>query len=268
MQYFCYDSLHCSFFATSHFLFSLTSLSRSLFGLNIFISKSYIYMFVQTIESTYAKRGFERKPMAYRVHLLDHYFTHIETSQPVGGTKTGVLREKPPGTPGSRPWLVPHLTRVGFEPTLATAMRWLHIFVCTDSRDNNERPALIFLAVILNVYVCVHIIKCLMFSNVLFEPRRGKTCRRDLRPVPTQIGLYSHRRWLETWKSGCSKKRECAIQVAKTKALISFGVTSFAVTANLICVFVFAYAKIRFSHVAAQIDFGSLLSTYCEFSWL
>ena len=33
--------------------------------------------------------------------------------------------------------------------------------------------------------------------------------------------------------------------MAKTKALISF-----AVTAKLICVFVFAYAKIRFSHVA------------------
>ena len=34
----------------------------------------------------------------------------------------------------------------------------------------------------------------------------------------------------------------------KTKALISF-----AVTAKLICVFVFAYAKIRFSHDAAHI---------------
>ena len=38
------------------------------------------------------------------------------------------------------------------------------------------------------------------------------------------------------------------IRVAKTKALISF-----AVTAKLICVFVFAYAKSRFSHDAAQI---------------
>ena len=36
--------------------------------------------------------------------------------------------------------------------------------------------------------------------------------------------------------------------VAKTKALISF-----AVTAKLICVFVFAYAEIRFSHEAAYI---------------
>ena len=36
--------------------------------------------------------------------------------------------------------------------------------------------------------------------------------------------------------------------VAKTKALISF-----AVTAKLICVFVFAYAKSRFSHDAAHL---------------
>ena len=40
----------------------------------------------------------------------------------------------------------------------------------------------------------------------------------------------------------------CTIRVAKTKALISF-----AVTAKLICVFVFAYAKIRFSHDEAQL---------------
>ena len=39
------------------------------------------------------------------------------------------------------------------------------------------------------------------------------------------------------------------IHVAKIKALISF-----AVTAKLICVFVFAYAKNRFSHDKAQID--------------
>ena len=41
------------------------------------------------------------------------------------------------------------------------------------------------------------------------------------------------------------KKRKCTIRVAKTKALISF-----AVTANLICVFVFAYADCWFSHEA------------------
>ena len=40
---------------------------------------------------------------------------------------------------------------------------------------------------------------------------------------------------------------DCSIRVAKIKALISF-----AVTAELICVFVFAYAKSRFSHDAAH----------------
>ena len=82
----------------------------------------------------------------------------------------------------------------------------------------------------------------------LYEPRRQKTGLRGFRPGPTQTGLYSHWRWLETWNFAFRKQRDCAIQVAKTKALISF-----AVTAKLICVFVFAYAKIRFSHVAAHI---------------
>ena len=40
---------------------------------------------------------------------------------------------------------------------------------------------------------------------------------------------------------------DSTIRVAKTKALISF-----AVTAKLICVFVFAYAKRWFSHGTAQ----------------
>ena len=42
--------------------------------------------------------------------------------------------------------------------------------------------------------------------------------------------------------------RKCTIRVAKTKALISF-----AVTAKLICVFVFAYADCWFSHGVAHI---------------
>ena len=42
--------------------------------------------------------------------------------------------------------------------------------------------------------------------------------------------------------------RDCTIRVAKTKVLISF-----AVTPKLICVFVFANAKIRFSHDVAHI---------------
>ena len=43
------------------------------------------------------------------------------------------------------------------------------------------------------------------------------------------------------------KKRNCTICVAKTKALISF-----AVTAKLICAFVFANADCWFAHAAAQ----------------
>ena len=43
-------------------------------------------------------------------------------------------------------------------------------------------------------------------------------------------------------------QRNCTICVVKTKSLISF-----AVTAKLICAFVFAYADCWFSHAAAQI---------------
>ena len=46
--------------------------------------------------------------------------------------------------------------------------------------------------------------------------------------------------------------------MAKTKALISF-----AVTAKLICVFVFAYAKIRFSNDEAQMKSVEELSSAC-----
>ena len=76
---------------------------------------------------------------------------------------------------------------------------------------------------------------------------------RGFRPGPTQTGLYSHRRWLETWNLGFRKQRYCTIQVAKTKALISF-----AVTAKLICVFVFAYAKIRF--LLRRASYNSILT--------
>ena len=50
----------------------------------------------------------------------------------------------------------------------------------------------------------------------------------------TQTRLYSYWRWLEAGNFVFRKKRYCTIQVAETKALISF-----AVTAKLICVFVF-----------------------------
>ena len=51
------------------------------------------------------------------------------------------------------------------------------------------------------------------------------------RPGPTQTRLYSYRRWLEARNFGFRKKRDCTICVAKTKAPISF-----AVTTKLICV--------------------------------
>ena len=67
--------------------------------------------------------------------------------------------------------------------------------------------------------------------------------------------------WFQTWSDtkravqphntarGLKLRKEidCTFYVGKTKALISF-----AVTAKLICVFVFAYAKHWFSHDAAQ----------------
>ena len=49
---------------------------------------------------------------------------------------------------------------------------------------------------------------------------------------------FSHRSWLETWHLRFRKKRDRTIRLAKTKALISL-----AVTAKLICVFIYGYAK-------------------------
>ena len=46
------------------------------------------------------------------------------------------------------------------------------------------------------------------------------------------------------------KKKDCTIHAAKTKALISC-----AVTAQLICGFVFAYVNCWFSHAVAQMRF-------------
>ena len=43
---------------------------------------------------------------------------------------------------------------------------------------------------------------------------------------------------------------DCTIRIAKTKALIGF-----AVTAKVICVFVFEYVKRWFSHNTAQLNF-------------
>ena len=81
-----------------------------------------------------------------------------------------------------------------------------------------------------------------------FEPVREKTNNLGFRPGRTQTGLNSHRRWLVAANFGFRKKRKCTFRVAKIKALISL-----AVTAKLICAFVFDYADCWFSHAAAQI---------------
>ena len=80
----------------------------------------------------------------------------------------------------------------------------------------------------------------------MIEPKHKKTGLQGFQPGSTQTELYKHR-WLEAGNSGFKKKRNCTIHIAKTNALISF-----AVIAKLICAFVFAYAKIEFSHDAAH----------------
>ena len=64
----------------------------------------------------------------------------------------------------------------------------------------------------------------------------------------TNWAVQLQRRWLEG-NFGFRKKRNCIIRVAKTEALISF-----AVTAKVICAFVFANADWWFSYAAAQMS--------------
>ena len=88
----------------------------------------------------------------------------------------------------------------------------------------------------------------MILSFGTYEPCCKKTGLRGFWPGPTQTGLYKHRKWLEAWNFWFKKKSDCTIHVAKTKALISF-----AVTTKLIFVFVFAYSNSRFSRDAAHI---------------
>ena len=107
------------------------------------------------------------------------------------------------------------------------------------------------LHLVLPIYVVTRTILELIdftsYNSVPTEPRCKKNGLRVFRPAPTQTRLYSHRRWLEAGNFGFRKKRDCTICGEKTKALISC-----TDTAQLICVFVFAYAKRRFSHDAAH----------------
>ena len=78
-----------------------------------------------------------------------------------------------------------------------------------------------------------------------YEPCCEKTGLRGFRPGPTQPVCTATEDGLKLEISDL----ESSIRVGKTKALISY-----AVTAKLICVFVFAYAKSRFSHNEAHIQ--------------
>ena len=82
---------------------------------------------------------------------------------------------------------------------------------------------------------------------LLYEPRCEKTGLQGFRPGPTQTGLGSHRRWIETRNFGFRKKRNCSIRAAKNKGA---GQLRGNREADLrLC---FAYAKIRFSHDATK----------------
>ena len=87
----------------------------------------------------------------------------------------------------------------------------------------------------------------LIYILTTFEPVHEKNNNLRFRPGPTQTRLNKHRRWLKAGNFGFRKKRNRTIRVAKTKALISF-----AVTAKLICAFVFVYANCCFSHAKAH----------------
>ena len=73
--------------------------------------------------------------------------------------------------------------------------------------------------------------RCILNTN---EPGCEKTGLRGFRPVSTRTMLCNNWIWLEARNLGFRK----TIFVAKTKALISC-----AVTAQLVCVFVFAYMQ-------------------------
>ena len=83
--------------------------------------------------------------------------------------------------------------------------------------------------------------------NETLKLSHEETNNLGFRPGLTQTGLHSHRIMLSAWKFGLMKKRDFTICESKTKALISC-----AVTAQLICAFVFAYADCWFSDDAAH----------------
>ena len=93
-----------------------------------------------------------------------------------------------------------------------------------------------------------------MRKQTIWDPTRSDTNR-----------AVQSQKMIKGWKFGFRTWRNCTICVAKTKALISF-----AVTAKLICAFVFAYAYCWFSHAAAHLSFPApfIEQIYVEFSKL
>ena len=75
------------------------------------------------------------------------------------------------------------------------------------------------------------------YKSDKYEPSHEKNNNLGFRPGLTQTNQYSHRSMPEALNYGLKKKRDSTtcICVAKTKVLISC-----AVTAQLICAFVFA----------------------------
>ena len=83
--------------------------------------------------------------------------------------------------------------------------------------------------------------------RLLFEPVREKTNNMGSDQVRHKPGCTVTEDEYRLELFAVESREYCTICVAKTKALISF-----AVTANLICAFVFAYADCWFSHAAAH----------------
>ena len=75
-------------------------------------------------------------------------------------------------------------------------------------------------------------------QTVLYKPHHEKACLRSFSPGSTQTGLYSQRK--------CKR--------LEISDLGSSGI-ELAMYHQLICAFVFAYAKSRFSHDAARVIF-------------
>ena len=97
-------------------------------------------------------------------------------------------------------------------------------------------------------YLCYPIIQA-FFLETFIRAFAWESQQFGFGPCPTQTGLCSYRKLIEALNLEFRKNKKCTIRVAKTKALISC-----AVTAQLICAFVFAYADCCFSDAAAQIS--------------